>query len=176
MGELMRIKIIVSVWALMLGIGCQQRTEIPDPMLLSDTLVIYQHTVYGPDEHDRVDTMALPQKHGATFIMLDTTSFTLFGTEHVVRGYSNEFESAMDGHFYMLELDSFGMIYGHSLSWPGNYSIIHTTSDSLNRLINAALGAAFLPSPHGTHYNHERAKEARIKAIGSDKAAVNSEE
>jgi hypothetical protein len=166
MGELMRLTIIVVGWTLMVCIGCQQQNETPDPILPSDTLVIYQHTVYGRDAHDRVDTVALPQKHNATFLLLDTTSFTLFGTEHVVRGYSNEFESAMDGYFYMLELDSFGMIYGHSLSWPGNYSIVHTTSDSLNRLINAALGAAFLPSPQGAHYTYERAKEARAKAIG----------
>lgn len=147
--------------SLLFCMGCMERTEPSALQPGPEPMAIYQHTFYKNDGAARIDTLVMPQRHDDTFVLLDTTSFYLLGKEHVVRGSSNEFESATDACFYMLELDSFGMIYGHSLSWPGNYSIVHSNSDSLNRLINAALGAAFVPAPHGAHYSYERAEEAR---------------
>jgi len=153
---------------LMACLACNGRVEHPGSSRPSESMTIYQHTVYGHDDaRDRVDTLAGMPRPDETYVMLDTTLFTLFGNQHVVRGYSNELTYEIDVYRYVLELDTLGIIYDQSLSWPGNFSIIHTSNDSLNLLISAAIGAAFRPRENGAHYSPERAKEARRKAWGA---------
>lgn len=163
----MRLAVIAIGLNLMLGMGCNGRVEHSEATKPSEPLTIYQHTVYGHDDaRDRVDTLARMPRADETYVMLDTTLFTLFGKQHVVRGYSNELTYEIDVYRYVLELDTVGMIYDQSLSWPGNFSFIHTNNDSLNLLISAAIGAAFRPRENGAHFSYERAKEARRKVLG----------
>lgn len=158
----MRLVTLAFGSALTLSMGCTESVEPSQPISPKVPVAMYQHTVYGhDDERDRIDTLAIAPKHDGTYVQLDSTSFTLLGNKHMVRGYSNEFESATDSYLYMLELDSFGMIYAQSLSWPGGFSVIHTSDDSLNLLISAAIGAAFRPGERGAHYSYERAEQAR---------------
>lgn len=158
----MKLQFLAFGSTLMLSMGCAESANPSQPISLNELVAVYQHTVYGHDDDgDRIDTLAIAPKHDGTYVQLDSTSFTLLGKKHMVRGYSNEFESATDSYLYMLELDSFGMIYAQSLSWPGGFSVIHTSDDSLNLLISAAIGAAFRPGERGAHYSYERAEQAR---------------
>ena len=91
--------------------------------------------------------------------------FSLLGRGHTVTGYSNALSYEIDAGIFILELDSMGMIYGHSLNWPGGYSYIHTNNDSLNLLIGMSISAAYRPEPVGTHYDYSKEQEALKQSL-----------
>ena len=72
------------------------------------------------------------------------TTFSLDGQEHVVKGYLDDHYQPIDGGSFWLELDSLGMIYGRSTTWPG-FSVVRSNNDSINELITMALAAASRP-------------------------------
>ena len=89
----------------------------------------------------RIDT--LPKKiipfHGKKDSLIAIKAFELYGHNHLIRMYTDEFyEEVIDGGNLIYEIDSLGIFYSRSTSWP-SYSRLKSNNDSINYLIEVAL-------------------------------------
>ena len=103
------------------------------------------------------DTLTALPKHTARDSMLGFIEFTFREREHTVTGWTDDYYSPIDGGAFWLELDSLGMIYSHSTTWPG-FMVVRSDNDSINELITMALAAASRPGQFGVSYNPPQPK------------------
>jgi hypothetical protein len=111
----------------------------------------------GRGHRDHTDTLTVLRHHNERDSMVGITTFSLGGEEHVVEGYRDDHCQPVDGGSFWLELDSLGMIYSHSTTWPG-FMVVRSDNDSINELITMALAAASRPGQFGVSYNPPQPK------------------
>jgi hypothetical protein len=77
------------------------------------------------------------------FDLLATHSFRFREKYHLIRMYSNDNHSPVDGGSLLYTLDSIGVIYGCSTTWP-SFSKLTSDNDSINDLISTAFGTIMM--------------------------------
>ncbi len=83
--------------------------------------------------------------------LLETKNFQFKGVYHQIKFYTSDNHSIVDGGSLSYTLDSFGKIYECSTTWP-NFGRLSTNNDSINDLINVAIGYIIMnPSLHCYH-------------------------
>jgi len=96
------------------------------------------------------DTLTTLHLHTDRDSMVGAIEFS-YGTDHVVRAWTDDHYSPVDGGSFWLELDSMGEVFGCSTTWPG-FSVVRSNNDSINELITMAIAAASRFEPHGIRY------------------------
>jgi len=61
--------------------------------------------------------------------------------DHALIAYTSDNHAPTDGGSFYYTLDTLGIIYDRSTTWPG-FSVLQSNNDSLNNLIAMALGRA----------------------------------
>ncbi len=85
--------------------------------------------------------------------MLARKHFFYRNQQHVVEMYTSDYHAPIDGGSLYYALDSLGVFYGKSTTWPG-FSKLSSNNDSINDLISTALG--FVLSESSLHCYHCR--------------------
>lgn len=73
--------------------------------------------------------------------LIGSTRFWMNDIEHSVKAYTSDHYAPMDGGAIKIQLDSIGVVYSHSTTWPG-FVVVQANQDSINDLITMAIGAA----------------------------------
>lgn len=81
-----------------------------------------------------------PYKHEKNDSLISLQTYSYRGQTHVIKMYSNYSDniSIVDNGEVKFELDSLGVIYSRSTTWP-NYKRLFSNNDSLNSIIISAL-------------------------------------
>ncbi len=124
----------------------------------SKDLVFFENWTKGDTVITPSKGLAHLERHASEDMLLGRITFWHKGVEHVLTGWTDEHYASIDGGIYMLELDSLGAIYRHSTTWKA-FTVVTSNSDSLNNLIQIALGAAMRPQPFGIDF---RSREGKV--------------
>ncbi len=111
----------------------------------------YRYTVTGDDSYG-IDTLSLLPFHDPADSLLGYSEFYWKRTRHVLRGFTSDLHEDVDGGSFVIELDSLGVIYEHSTTWP-SFRFVRSNNDSISELITAAIAAAHRPGHLGLHYH-----------------------
>jgi hypothetical protein len=92
-----------------------------------------------------VDTMELMdiKPTDSMFDLLATHSFRFREQYHTIKMYCSDNHVPVDGGSLVYTLDSIGVIYGRSTTWPG-FSKLTSDNDSINDLITTAFGTIMM--------------------------------
>lgn len=77
--------------------------------------------------------------------LLVTESFEYRKQFHTIKFYSSDNKAPIDGGDLKYTLDSMGVVYSRSTTWP-NFRRLSTNNDSINDLISASLGYMMMKS------------------------------
>lgn len=70
--------------------------------------------------------------------LITNKEFELYGQMHLIRVFTSDYYAATDGGRLMFEIDSLGIFYSRSTTWP-SYSRLRSNNDSINNLIDLAI-------------------------------------
>lgn len=97
--------------------------------------------------------------------LLVTESFEYRKQFHTIKFYSSDNKASVDGGGLKYTLDSMGVVYNRSTTWP-NFRRLSTNNDSINDLISASLGYMMMKSSlrcyHCDDKNSHIPKEVKV--------------
>jgi hypothetical protein len=80
---------------------------------------------------------------GVSDSLISKDYFVINKKDHVIKMYTSDFHAPVDGGRLYYTLDTFGTIYSKSTTWP-SFIELESNNDSINKLINTALGYILL--------------------------------
>lgn len=118
-------------------LSCSHKEDIS-----KDTVLYYLINSDRPHNQDTIKFIdSTPMDSLDRFIAEDY--FTYNKKEHIIKAFTSDGHSPMDGGRYYLTLDSLGIIYSRSTTWF-YFTTLESNNDSTNKLIKQALGFALL--------------------------------
>lgn len=97
------------------------------------------------DRRDYIDTISYKdfQQYDSLDRFIAEDHFILNKTNHIIKAFTSDNHAPIDGGRFYYTLDSIGIIYTRSTTWPVSIRL-SSNNDSINDLMNAALGRIIL--------------------------------
>ncbi len=117
-----------------------------------EPIVYWRYQYMDESVGPRIDTVEHLPFHDPKDSLLGYSAFYWKGTRHLMSGFTSDLHRPIDGGSFAIELDSLGVIYSHSTTWP-SFMFVRSSNDSISELMTAAIAAAHRPGHLGLHYH-----------------------
>lgn len=139
--------------------------------------VKYFYVIFRRD-HFNADTIPTNDINNidSTYKLIATEGFYYLNKVHHINLYSDDDNSPMDGGALKYTLDSIGLIYERSTTWP-NFIKLTTNNDSLNDLISIAYSAIIMfPSMRCYHCDEKHTHVLSKDKLDIDKLDIDEDD